>query len=380
MISHPLPLQTGAGAPATARNRRATVNCHAAWRSGLLIFLLAAVLAWAPHAGAFPPAPHHLIYGTVRDQYGTPLMTDQAQVILITPTGVQVKTTVVPGIGFDMNYQLEVPMDAGLTPDPYEPDALIAGANFSMWVVIGQTTNIPIQMTGSFATLGQPAQQSRIDLTLGVDSNGDGIPDAWESAYLSELGLGLNLANVHANSVLGPNGFTVRQEFLAGYYPFDPTDTLALQLLSVSGNSALLQFTGMTGRYYTLLGSSDLQSWVPLSFKVPAEGDAGPVHSYFYAQQVQTIQVQTLQPTAGAQPTLSCGRSANQLSLAWPTNFSGFSVVSSSSLKAPNWQPVPGTPQVVGNNYVLSTTPTGSSQFYRLSLLPIRFFKLVLQE
>ncbi len=344
-------------------------------------FSLAAALAmWlCPDTLAFPPAPHHLIYGTVRDQYGTPLMTDQAQIILVTPTGVQLMTTVVPGLGFEMNYQLEVPMDAGLTADAYEPNALMAGASFTMLVVIGQTTNLPIQMTGNLSQLGQPGQQNRIDLTLGVDANGDGIPDAWELAYLAELGSNLGLGNINANSVIGLRGLTVLQEFLAGYYPYDPLDTLSLQLLSVSRGSALLQFIAMTGRYYSLLGSGDLRSWVPLSFRIPAEGSSGLIHSFYFAPGIQTLQVQTIQPGTGSPPALGVDRNGGQLTLSWSTNSPGFSLVSAASLTAPAWQPVAAVPSIVGDKYVLTTPSAGSGQFYRLSSVPLRFFRLVLQ-
>jgi hypothetical protein len=356
-----------------------TAKWQLPFRCGASALALAATLLLPLATLAFPPAPHHLIYGTVRDQYGTPLMTDQAQVILITPAGVQLMTGVVPGLGFEINYQLEVPMDSGLTADPYEPNALMAGAGFTMVVVLGGTTNLPIQMTASLSQLGQPGQQNRIDLTLGVDSNADGIPDAWELAYLSELGSSLGLGNLHANSVIGPNGLTLLQEFLAGYYPSDPTDTLTLQLLNVSGGSALLQFTATTGRYYSLLGSGDLRSWVPLSFRIPAEGSNGAIHSYYYSPGIQTLQLQTLPPGAGSPPTLAFNRTGSQITLSWPTNSPGFSVVSATSLNAAAWQTVGATPTIVGNNYVLTSTPIGSGQFYRLSSVPVHYFRLVLQ-
>ncbi len=357
------------------RFRNAQRSLHQS-ASALLILVVGLL---CPVARAFPPAPHHIIYGTVRDQYGTPLMTDQAQVILVTPAGVQLTATVVPGLGFDFNYQLDVPMDAGLTADPYEPNALMAGATFNMYVVMGGTTNFPIEMIAGPSQLGQPSQQNRMDLTLGVDSNGDGIPDAWESAYLGELGSNLGLGSINANSVIGPNGLTVRQEFLVGYYPYDPTDTLKLQLLNVSASSTLLQFIGVTGRYYSLIGSSDLRSWVPLSFRIPTEGGSGPLHTYFFAPEIQTVQVQAIQPGLASPPVLGFGRIGNQVSLSWPTNAPGFRLVSSTSLAAPSWQPVTTTPTVVGGRYVVTSTVVGSRQFYRLSSDPIRFFRLVLQ-
>lgn len=268
-----------------------------------LFALAVAAAGFLPLAAlGFPPAPHHLIYGTVRDQYGTPLTTSQAQVILTTPAGVWLTTTVVPGVGFDMNFELEVPMDAGLTPDAYEPNALTASAPFTMLVVIGGTTNAPIQMSGNYSRLGQPAQQTRVDLTLGVDSNGDGLPDAWELAYLAAIGSGLNLTNLTPGLRLGPDGLTLAQEFLAGNYPSDPQQPFLLTLVAPNEGSARLQFTAMAGRYYTLLGSSDLQAWTPLAFLIPAEGANGAAHPYYFAPAVQTLQIQAIQPTTG--PTL----------------------------------------------------------------------------
>lgn len=358
----------------TCVTRRLSFNLRA-----MAVLALCVMLLQPGAALAFPPAPHHLIYGTVKDQYGTPLMTDQAQVILVTPSGVQLMTTVVPGIGFEMNYQLEVPMDAGLTADPYEPDALVAGAAFSMVVVIGQTTNVPIQMTGNLSQLGQPGQQNRIDLTLGVDSNGNGLPDAWELAYLATIGSNTSLSNLTANT-RSPNGLALWQEFLAGYYPFDPVDTLSLQLLGIRGGSALLQFPAMTGRYYSLMGSSDLHSWVPLSFRVPAEGSSGPVHTYYYSPSIQSVQVQTVQSATGSRPALGVSMTGGQITLSWPTNSAGFTLFSASSFSSTMWQPVSATPSIMGNNYVLTSAASGSGQFYRLSATPaFHYFRLVLQ-
>ncbi len=286
--------------------QRPHTNGHECSRRASPVWLGAAVLCLgglflpAP-ALAYPPAPHHVIYGLIRDDFGTPLMTPRAQVVLETPGGVQIAATLTPGQAPGVNYQLQVPMDAGITPDPYEPTALTASAAFKLYVVIGQVTNLPIQMAGNFALLGQPGKQTRIDLTVGVDSNGDGIPDAWEMAYLAAIGSNLSLANVNANSVLGPDGLTLLQEYLAGYYPFDPADTFLLKLVDVHGGSPILQFTAITGRSYTLLGSADLNTWAPLSFLIPSEGANGPTHSVFVAPSVQTLQLQALQPAAGPQ-------------------------------------------------------------------------------
>jgi hypothetical protein len=178
----------------------------------------------------------------------------------------------------------------------------MASAPFTMLVVIGQTTNVPLQMTGNYSRLGQPAQETRVDLTLGVDSNGDGLPDAWEIAYLAAIGSNLNLTNLTPGLRLGPDGLTLQQEFFAGNYPFDPQQPFVLTLVAPNNGSALLQFTTMTGRYYTLLGSPDLQAWTPLTFLITAEGAGGAAHPYYFAPTIQSLQIQAIQPTTG--PTM----------------------------------------------------------------------------
>jgi len=271
------------------------------WFSALAF--AAAFLWFLPFdASAFPPAPHHVIYGVVRDDYGTPLLTADAQVVLQTPSGVQLKGSVVAGIVPGLNYQIDVPMDAGLTPDAYEPSALLPEAPFKICVVIGQTTNTPIEMIGNFDSLGQPGQRTRIDLTLGVDANGDGLPDAWEQAYLTALGSNLTLANLRPGMILGPDGLTLEQEFLAGNYPFDPQEPFSVRLVNIMGGSPTLEFTAMTGRYYSVLGSADLQQWTPLTFQVPAEGAGAPTRGYFFARSIQTLQVQVNPPTGVPPP------------------------------------------------------------------------------
>ncbi|MGO9200809.1 MAG: hypothetical protein ACLQM8_09750 [Limisphaerales bacterium] len=270
--------------------------------SGTFALAVAAAVFLPLAAPAFPPAPHHLIYGTVRDEYGTPLMTSQAQVILTTPTGVWLTAAVAPGIAFDENFELDVPMDAGLTPDPYEPSALLPSAPFTMLVVIGETTNVPIQMTTNYLRMGQPAQETRIDLTLGTDTNGDGIPDQWELEYLAAIGSSLNLTNLTAGMRLGPGGLTLLQQFLLGTYPFDPQQPFVLRVVALNEGSPLLQFTTMTGRYYTLYGSADLTTWTPLNFLVPTQGASGTAYSYYFAQGIQTVQIQAVQPATG--PTM----------------------------------------------------------------------------
>jgi hypothetical protein len=119
---------------------------------------------------------------------------------------------------------------------------------------------------------------------------------------------------------------------------------------------------------------------VPLSFRVPSEGNGGPIHTYYYSPSIQSVQVQTVQSAPGSRPALGFTRAGGQITLSWPTNSSGFILVSAPSLNSTTWQPVSATPSIVGNNYMLTSAATGSGQFYRLSATPaFHYFRLVLQ-
>jgi len=256
-----------------------------------------AVFSACPLALAFPPAPYHLIFGVVRDQYGTPLSSAQTSVVLETQSGVQISGSLVPGIAPGINYELKVPMDSGLTAAPYITNALTLSAPFKVYVVTGSVTNLPLQMSGSYSILGSPAQSTRIDLTLGADSNRDGIPDAWEQAFLASLGLNIPLSALNPNLDLARDGRTLQQEFLLGSYPFDPGNPFVVTIAGFSGVAPILKFPTMTGRSYTVLGSSDMQSWTPLAFSLSTDAPNSPTHTFYYASGIQSaFQVQVIQP------------------------------------------------------------------------------------
>ena len=262
--------------------------------------VLPALLLCVPAARAFPPAPDGLVFGMVKDQYGTPLMNPADTVILQTPGGVQVTASVQPNLAIGINYAVDVPMDAGSIASPYVANALVAATQYKLYVVVGTTTNTPIEMTGGYLMLGNPAMQTRQNLTLGTDANGDGIPDAWETAFLSEIGTNLALSALNPKGIYTSDGRTLKQEYLLGNYPYNPSDDFSVQIVGQNAGMATLAFTTMTGRTYTAYGSPDLQNWTPLAFTVPSAGPG--VQTSYYAAGIQPMQIQTVQPTNG--PTM----------------------------------------------------------------------------
>jgi hypothetical protein len=109
-----------------------------------------------------------------------------------------------------------------------------------------------------------------------LDTDGDGMPDAWESQNgLSPTdSTGLNGANGDPDG----DGFTNLQEYLAGTDPQSGGSTLRLTATRNGGNVDL-SFTAVAGRTYTILRCSTMSSggsWTPW-MNVPAQGGTGPV-------------------------------------------------------------------------------------------------------
>ncbi len=251
----------------------------------MLLILLAGVGFFGRQADAYPPAPFHLFYGMLRDEYGTPINITTAEVVLETSSGVKIKTTVNPGIETGANYRLEVPMDAGLMAAPYQPTALRPLVPFRIKVRIAGVTYLPIEMAGDYANLGQPGQRTRLNLTLGEDSDGDGLPDAWERLINPDI------SQVKPGGDAG-NGLTYLQTYYAGTYAVAPKDGFSLSIVDYNKGAPLLEFLAINGRTYTLFGSGDLKTWKAVSFRIPADGTNAPVRASFQTDTVKTVRIE----------------------------------------------------------------------------------------
>ena len=225
----------------------------------------------------------------VRDEFGSPI-TAGAEVILETLGGVQIKTTVVPNLEPGVNYRLAVPMDAGITSDLYKPTALRPTVPFLIRVRIGTVSYLPIEMIGDMSRMGQPGQRTLLNLTLGEDTDGDGLPDAWERLINPDL------TKVRPGDDSDRDGLTNHQEYLAGTYAFDPKDGFTLNIVRMNGTTPVLEFTAIRGRTYTLQSSPDLKTWTTQPFRIPAEGVDSPVRANYPAIDVRKLQIESISP------------------------------------------------------------------------------------
>ncbi|HXJ58178.1 MAG TPA: hypothetical protein VNU68_16095 [Verrucomicrobiae bacterium] len=256
-------------------------------QSGLLAGFV--LVLWATNVTAFPPAPHHILFGTIRNQWGDPIDVTGAEVFVQTTNGIGVRAEIAASAEPGVNYRLRVPMDSGTTLDLYQANALRRNQSFRLRVQIGSTTYLPLEMVLS-PTIGQPAGSTRLNLTLGEDTDGDGLPDAWEQAIIAVLGG--TLQSITPDGDADGDGISNRDEYLAGTFAFNPADGFSLSMVGLNDTGSRLEFLAVRGRTYTIQTSINLQQWSPVSFRVVNGGTPGPLQSDYAATDIRLLQIE----------------------------------------------------------------------------------------
>lgn len=251
--------------------------------------MLFAGLGWGfcSSAFAFPPAPYYTLYGLVRDQTGTVLATEGAELILMRD-GEEVGRAPVSAVMAESNYQLDVRLDAGRASTRlYTDQAIAAQGQFSIAVSLGGQLYYPIEVAGTLRA-GNGGERIRLDLTLGEDSDRDGLPDAWEYWQLYQMGEypgspGWNLARVTRDGDLDGDGVSNYQEYIAGTFAGDATERFELAIKSRSDDRVSFEFFAITGKIYNIEESTDLVTWKTIPFSVTENGTAA---NYFRSPDV----------------------------------------------------------------------------------------------
>ncbi len=238
---------------------------------------IAASFAFLP-LHAFPPAPFHTIYGDVRDEQGVLIPANGAAVVM-SQGGVQrMREPLTAMSGADFNYQIRMRIDMGRSlTATYSSLVVPTASSYSLAIDIGGVLYHPIEITATPPTVGTPADRVRLNLTLGVDSDGDGLPDAWEEAQLYQAGYlpgedGWYLSLIDRDGDFDGDGLSNWLEYLAGTYAGDASSTIRLDIKEKAGDNVRLETYAIFGKSYTIESSTDLKTWVvePFALTDPA--------------------------------------------------------------------------------------------------------------
>ncbi len=260
----------------------------------ILLLIISSVILWVPTTNAFPPAPHHTFLGMLRDEHGRPIISDDARVFFETTNGAVINAEAGEILEPGVNYTIKVPMDSGATPELYQNFAMKIQMPYKIQVRIGIRTYLPIEMLGSIKTIGRPGGITQLDLTLGEDTDGDGLPDAWERAL---LGNGRTLSDINPGDDSDGDGMSNIDEYISGNYAFDKDDGLRLDILE-SGNAGVrIEFLAITGRTYTIQQTNDLTTWQQVKFSTLDSPETQ--QSSYLAESVSKVNI-TIPPSDGS--------------------------------------------------------------------------------
>lgn len=206
----------------------------------------------------------------VRDEYGNALKMDGASVVFSKEGKQILRVPIEAGSLVNQNYQFRLRMDMQRVGTvKYNDLAQNPGEQFTLAVRINDILHHPIEMSNP-PTVGKPGERVRLNLTLGVDSDGDGIPDAWKISQLYAAGImpdenGWRFDLLPRDGDFDGDGVSNYAEYIAGTYATDSSDFLSLKLVEKQENSVRLSFYSIIGKTYSLEVSPDLNNWFQVS-------------------------------------------------------------------------------------------------------------------
>ena len=121
------------------------------------------------------------------------------------------------------------------------------------------------------------------------DSDGDGLPDAWERALAVRSGGQLGLDQINPGDDLDADGLSNLNEYLAGTYAYDAQDGFTLKIAEAQGTRSVLEFVTVRGRAYSILGSTDMEHWIPVAFRLAGDPVEGGTRETLQATQVTLV-------------------------------------------------------------------------------------------
>ena len=145
------------------------------------------------------------------------------------------------------------------TPVTMTPTSVtLTNGEFTGYLTVTQVANT-VAITATSATITGASATFNVTAAL-TDTDGDGIPDAWESAH------GSNPALADSSLDTDGDGASNLAEYLAGTDPQSPASRLGITGESVpAAGQFAITWPGVAGKLYRLRTSPDLATWTPLT-------------------------------------------------------------------------------------------------------------------
>jgi hypothetical protein len=240
---------------------------------------------------AFPPSPYYTLYGVVRNQVGVTLAVENADIILMRDGREIARTPILKELRGDINYELSISVDQNQFGSRHYADRAIPALGvFSLVVEMNGVKYYPIEVSGTLRA-GKGGERVRLDLNLGEDKDGDGLPDAWEEWQLHQAGRlpganGWDLSLITRDGDFDGDGISNYDEYVAGTFAGDATERFELRIVERNGSAVRFEFFAITGKVYSIEESSNLKDWTVIPFATTADG---PSTSVYRATQVNIV-------------------------------------------------------------------------------------------
>lgn len=218
----------------------------------------AAGILLAPGAGtAGMPQPAVVYYGQARDSFGWPYR-EGADVVLRAGTNEIARHSIAGSLSPGVNFALHAPIDDGRDGTPYVRYAATTGAVASIVVVDGRGERAILENAG-MPPIGKPGEVVRINVTAGLDADGDGIPDEWEwelIRWANDPALG-SIHDVRPGDDYDGDGVSNLDEYRAGTFAFLDYDKFSAEAFWQAANGRLgIDFLTVPGKAYWIESAS----------------------------------------------------------------------------------------------------------------------------
>jgi hypothetical protein len=91
------------------------------------------------------------------------------------------------------------------------------------------------------------------------------------------------------------------ESYVAGTYAWDPQDGFMLEIREVADAGVTLEFIGLRGRSYTIVGTDDMKTWIPVRFRIAGAAVSSEV-PFFQPASLQRVGAVVSGVSEGAPP------------------------------------------------------------------------------